>query len=221
MKGYNTIAHENQKYSYQPRHLPHLFTNHNPIFITYRLKFTLPQALIAALNTRKTEWNRELQKLKDEERTEATKSRDGLFFSWFDELLAKAADIPQVLHRADITEIISSAFAYFDNVQYQVLAYCVMPNHIHILILPLKQESGDIYAPSHIIYSWKRWTANQINRVLGRQGNLWQQESYDHLVRDEEELMHTVEYIKENPVKAGLVNSWEHWRGTWVREDLK
>jgi putative transposase len=221
MKRYNTIAQENQKYRYQPRKLPHLFGNYNPIFFTYRLKFTLPQPLIKALNERKAEWHKDLLSLKEAEKAQVIMSKDGLFFTWYDELLAKSQDVPQVLHRADITQIIATAFTHFDKGRYELLAYCVMPNHVHVLILPLKQESGEIFSPSHIIYSWKRWTANRINQILERKGSLWQQECYDHLVRNEDELMHTVDYIIHNPVKAGLAESWEQWQGTWLRDDLR
>ena len=217
----STISPENQKYSYRPRGLPHLFSELHPVFLTYRFKFSLPQTLRDSLNRRKTEWQQELLGTNDAEKALAMHSKDALFFSWYDELLAKSSEVPQILHRDDITKIISSAFHCFDKQRYHLLAYCIMPNHVHVLFIPAKQYSGEIYPPAHIAYSWKRWTSNQINRLLERKGSLWQQESYDHLVRDEEELLHTVNYIKLNPVKAGLVESWEQWQGTWIREDYR
>lgn len=219
MSNHNTVSEQSQKSFYKPRKLPHLFSEHHPVFITYRLKFSLPRPLIKELNTRKAQWQRELQNMKQEERELAQIGENALLFEWYDELLARSEDLPKTLHRADITEIIASAFMYFDNVQCQMLAYCIMPNHVHVLFAPMKQESGEIFAPSRIVYSWKRWTANQINKVLGRKGGFWQQESYDRMVRDEEELLRTINYIVQNPVKAGLVDKWRQWKGSWIRED--
>ncbi|MAU00364.1 MAG: hypothetical protein CL608_24750 [Anaerolineaceae bacterium] len=61
------------------------------------------------------------------------------------------------------------------------------------------------------MHSLKRYTAVEANKVLGRQGQFWQHESYDHIVRDEAELQRIRQYVLNNPVKAGLVDSAEQW----------
>ena len=220
MKRHNTIDTESPKYQYYSRSLPHWFDDDKPIFITYRLKFTLPQAVVDALSERKTQWFKELQSLDGETKQDILKKKDGIFFAWFDELLAKSGDLPQTLRQEAITDLIVDSFKYFDNIRYRLLAYCVMPNHVHVLIYPLKQENGSVYPLSHITYSWKKFTAAEINRLLGSSGNFWQQESYDHLVRDETELARVVNYIIMNPVKAKLVENWEDWHGSWVNKDI-
>lgn len=72
-------------------------------------------------------------------------------------------------------------------------------------------ESPDNLSPlSKIMHSLKSYTANEANRFLGRTGPFWQRESYDHLVRDDRELVRIAEYIAHNPVKAKLVkNAWD------------
>ncbi|MDD3562994.1 MAG: transposase [Candidatus Cloacimonetes bacterium] len=216
MKRHNTIDTENPKAHYRSRSLPHWSNGLSPVFITYRLKFTLPAAKAIELNEMKTEWYKELQSLKSEAKEAKLKTKDGLFFAWFDELISKSDEVPHFLQEKEITDIIADSFRYFDRVRYELIAYCIMPNHVHVLILPLEQENGKAYPLSHITYTWKKFTAAAINRRLAKGGNLWQAESYDHLVRDELELDRVINYILQNPVKAGLVKKWQDWYGTWL-----
>jgi putative transposase len=83
--------------------------------------------------------------------------------------------------------------------QYDLAAYAILSNHMHVLLLPR-------IAPSRLLQSLKGVTARQANLILGRTGEMfWQAESYDHWVRDEGEWKRIVAYIENNPVKAGLV----------------
>jgi REP element-mobilizing transposase RayT len=83
---------------------------------------------------------------------------------------------------------------------YELGAYVVMSNHVHVLLLPK-------ISPSRVMQSLKGATAREANRVLGRTGEtFWQAESYDHWVRDERERERITAYIENNPVKAGLVH---------------
>ena len=93
-------------------------------------------------------------------------------------------------------------------------------NTPHVLIVPLVQDDGNIFPISHIIYTWKKYTATAINKVLGKKGSLWQKESYDSLIRNENGLGQALEYIVNNPVKAGLVEDWRDWKGTYVKSGL-
>lgn len=95
-----------------------------------------------------------------------------------------------------------------------------MPNHVHVLILPRLQENGKIYSISHTVYTWKKYSAAAINKSLGKKGSLWQKESYDSLVMDYQGLGNVLEYIINNPVKAGLVAEWQDWKGTYVQKGL-
>ncbi len=68
--------------------------------------------------------------------------------------------------------------------------------------------------------SLKRHTARQANIVLDRKGALWQDESYDHVIRDNEEYIRIINYVLENPVKAGLVSKWDEWPWTFCKSDM-
>jgi REP element-mobilizing transposase RayT len=88
---------------------------------------------------------------------------------------------------------------------YELEAWVVMPNHVHLLILPR--------VPVPAIMRWlKSWTARQANQLLGRSGQpFWQDESYDHWVRNRQQKDRIARYIEDNPVSAGLVASAEQW----------
>ena len=81
-----------------------------------------------------------------------------------------------------------------------------MPNHVHAVVQPLPG-----YEVPGIVHSWKSFTAKEANRLLGRTGQFWQPEPYDHLIRNENDFKRQVEYVLNNPVRAGLRN-WK-WVG--------
>ncbi len=177
MSIHNTISQNAVKSHYVSHNLPHLFDLDKPIFITYRLKFTLPRRVILEYEEQKSKWLADINILPTAEKLEALKGKDGLFFSWFDDLLERSTEVPKILHRSDITDIIANSFTHFDGLRYKLLAYCIMSNHVHVLIIPQKNQDSDIYSPARITYTWKRYTANLINAALARSGSLWQQES--------------------------------------------
>lgn len=88
---------------------------------------------------------------------------------------------------------------------YELQAWVVMPNHVHLLILP--------HVPMPQVTHWiKGSTAREANQLLGRTGKpFWQHESYDHWVRNEREFQRIVAYIEENPVSAGLAATPDGW----------
>ena len=89
----------------------------------------------------------------------------------------------------------------------ELIAFCIMLNHLHIVFTPLQAESGEPVALETIMHSYKRYTAQQANKVLQREGEFWQHESYDHVARNADELERIVAYVADNPVKAGLVRA--------------
>ncbi len=106
-----------------------------------------------------------------------------------------------------IAALIENALLYFDDQRYCLIAWCIMPNHVHVLI-----ETWPGYPLYKVLHSWKSFTAQKANELLNRQGAFWAREYYDRFMRDEKHLAQTVAYIEQNPVKAGLVQSAELWR---------
>ena len=116
-----------------------------------------------------------------------------------------------------VAALVTSGLHHFDGQRYSLAAWCVMPNHVHVVVQPFagRKNKGGTPVPHtelpDILHSWKSFTAKKANKLLGRSGYFWQAEYYDHLIRDEADFAHAIKYVLENPVKAGLKN-WK-WVG--------
>ena len=114
-----------------------------------------------------------------------------------------------------IGEIVQNALLHFDGERYRLLAWCIMPNHVHTLI-----ETVVGFPLGEVVHSWKSFTANESNRVLNRQGEIWMPDYFDRFIRDAKHYDAVVEYIAENPVKAGLCSNPEEWRWSHLGKPL-
>lgn len=110
------------------------------------------------------------------------------------------------LARPEIAELVAGALRHFNGERYHLSAWCVMPNHVHAVVQPVRGHEL-----SAVLHSWKSFTASKANEALGRSGEFWQKESFDHIVRNADDLERTVRYVKENPGKAKL----GPWRWVW------
>ena len=106
-----------------------------------------------------------------------------------------------------IASIIEENLLKYDGIRYDLLRWCIMPNHVHVLI-----NVNDGVTLSQILKSWRSYTAHEANRVLNRTGRFWMPEYFDRYIRNNEHYINVVKYIDNNPVNAGLVNSPEKWR---------
>jgi REP element-mobilizing transposase RayT len=164
------------------RRLPHQHPDDAHLFVTWRLYGALPAA-----------------------QPDVIYATPGHAFAARDRALAQADGCrwmsdPRVARR--IVEILRAGESQKE--MYQLQAWAVMPNHVHILILPH-------VALPQITHWIKGRSAYEANLLLGRTGAFWQDESYDHWVRNEKELYRVVAYIENNPVAAGLADVPEDW----------
>ncbi len=97
--------------------------------------------------------------------------------------------------------LLESTLLHENGIQYELLAYVIMPNHVHILTAPY--ENVDL---SNLVRTWKSISARKINRLLNRIGPFWLDESFDHIVRSQSHLENFIRYIQGNPEKAHLKN---------------
>ena len=111
---------------------------------------------------------------------------------------------------ARLAPIIVNALQHWHEVKYDLDEYTVMPDHVHVLLCPVRTEGGWVALP-RIVGGLKGWMAHQINRMLGRRGTLWQDETFDHVVRGPKEFGQIARYIWMNPFRAGLVDNPAHW----------
>ena len=94
----------------------------------------------------------------------------------------------------------------WDGERYQLIAWVIMPNHVHILIRLLGDNLW-----SEIMHSIKSYTAHQANKILEASGRFWSVESFDRYIRNADHFRNTISYIEENPVKARLCKEPEDW----------
>lgn len=111
-----------------------------------------------------------------------------------------------ILKKYKVACIVKDSLYYFDNKRYDLTAWVIMPNHVHILIKVYKGESI-----SKIMQSLKAHSARNINRTLGTTGEIWMREYYDRYIRSGEHLDYCMNYIHDNPIKAGLCKRVEDW----------
>ena len=103
------------------------------------------------------------------------------------------------LARPDVAASMEQALLHHDADRYHLLAWCIMPNHVHVLVQPIDTTLG------RLVGNWKGWVAHEANRILGRKGRFWQPDYWDRFIRDADHYRATLRYIENNPVKAGLV----------------
>lgn len=167
------------------RHLPHIYPENAPIFFTWHLHGSLPHARYPPPG----------------------KFNAGQAFVWRDRYLDRTRTGPQYLRNPEIAKVVVDSIHRGEESlgQYQLHAYAVMPNHVHLLITPK-------IAASRLMQSLKGFTAREANKLLGRSGQpFWQRESYDHWARNAEEFSRIKRYIEWNPVNAGLCDTPEDY----------
>jgi len=100
--------------------------------------------------------------------------------------------------------------------KFHLHAAVVMPDHVHLLFTPLQNQAGWPYTVPEILKLIKGTSARSINQLLGHRGPVWQDESFDHVLRSDESLEQKLEYIRQNPVRKGLVNRPEDYLWLWL-----
>ena len=117
----------------------------------------------------------------------------------------------------DARKIVLDSIVFLDGNKFHLYAACVMPNHFHILIRPLKDENGEYYMLDSIMHSIKSYTAHEINKLLNRKGQVWLKDYVDRIVRNDRDKQNVINYILANPVEKGLVKKWVDYPFTWIR----
>jgi carbamoyl-phosphate synthase large subunit len=175
--------------------LPHREQPQATYFVTFRLADSVPQKLLRDWREEQDTWLKFHPKPWDwkterEYHRRFVEQRE----DWLDRGHGSC-----LLRDLRTAEIVADALRFFDGERYHLDAFVVMPNHVHALVQPAGNNSL-----SEILHSWKSFTANEINRVTSGVEELWMHESYDHIVRDWEELLNWRRYIAGNPEKARL-----------------
>ena len=178
---------------YSRGYLPHFDNQRITQSITFRLVDSYPKELVTRTCTeldrselttgqRDLEWRKQAQTILDK----------GYGACW--------------LGNPPIARLVQDALRYFDGTRYHLHAWCVMPNHVHVLIT---QCSGHSLAA--ILHSWQSFSANKANSILGRSGHFWARGYFDRFIRNGQHFAAAVDYIEQNPVSAKLCARAEDW----------
>jgi len=190
-------------------YLPHWNRTGDTYAVTFRLEDALPMEVFERLARERDEKIKQAER-KEEEISEETRKEITCLYREKVESYLNEGHGKCYLADGKIASLVQAALKHFDGERYNLIAWAVMPNHVHTILKPC--EGFDL---PDILHSWKSYTANKANKALGQTGKFWQVEHYDHLIRDEEDFYNQVSYILNNPAKARL----EEWQWVGVNED--
>ncbi len=212
-----------EPHSYR-RNLPHIQPVNACYFVTTRLVDSIPRSILLKLEMEREDFERQLKRIKAEtERADVKREFERKHFKKYDEALDKIACGPVWLGNEHVAKIVMDAVKYYDGIRYELLACCIMPNHIHMVFWmgeenvkrfseSLRRNRVSPYIVTNTMQSIKKYTAIRANRIIKRSGQFWTRESYDHVIRNERSLQRVVNYVLNNPVKAKLVEQPDDWK---------
>ncbi|MEM7316353.1 MAG: transposase [Planctomycetota bacterium] len=195
---------------------PHWRQDGCTYFVTFRLADSVPHKVLAEWKYDRDKWleargcipttnqscSKILEELSSKDRELFVRRFAGRLFRYLDRGYGEC-----YLRDECLRQIIVDSLMFFHGERVTTGDFVIMPNHVHAVMTPLPG-----YELEDILHSIKSFTANEINKVLGRTGTLWMDESFDRIVRDFEELLRTQRYIERNPAKAGLAPSHYSYR---------
>jgi REP element-mobilizing transposase RayT len=187
-------------------HLPHWEKEGAAYFITFRLADSLPKSVFDRIESERQAVLKTAHQLHRPLSSDETKKLQRLSAQLTEHHLDHGTGSCD-LRNSTIAEQVCAALLHFHESRYRLFAWCIMPNHVHVVF---KAFPG--HTLSEIAHSWKSFTASSANRILRRRVSFWQREYYDHLIRDEVELKRAIRYVADNPEKANLKN----WKWVWV-----
>ena len=185
------------------RHLPHWRQDGATYFVTFNLADALPAHKIHQLQSMRRAWEREHPSPRDEATwTEYARK----VFRMVEAAMDAGSGRCWLSHR-EYAKQLQRSILHWHEQRYEVGCLVIMANHCHLTMRPFQG-----YALEHELGSIKRTTARLINNRESLSGQLWQQECYDRIIRDEEHLYRVVQYIGRNPHRAGIPrNLWCRW----------
>jgi REP element-mobilizing transposase RayT len=178
--------------------LPHWHAEHAIYFITWCLADAIPAPVLMRLRAERDAEYERVVRLRGSVTIPEKKMMDAALTDALERFLDQHhGECLLRDHRA--ARIVADSLKHFDGERYNLFAWSVMPNHVHVV---LSCQTG--FDTSSILHSLKGFTSKEVNKLLGRSGTRWQAESYDRCIRDSDELQRTVDYVLGNPIAAGL-----------------
>jgi putative transposase len=212
------MSHFDYQSSYR-RNLPHIQPLGATVFVTFRLAGSLPQNVIEQWK-KERQWLLHIAKTNPSHHERVKTDFERVWFAKFERILDGARVGPVWLRDERVAAIIDESLHYRDGKVYRLDAFSIMTNHVHAVVKPLRivtEGEAEYHALSSIMHSLKGYTSFNCNRILGRAGEFWAHESYDHYIRDAAEWQRIIAYVLNNPLKAGYVKHWQDWKWNYRR----
>ena len=193
--------------------LPHLKKEGATYFVTFRLADSLPAHEVVRLKR---------ERLAILEHARAAKSpltwhEEEQLLAWYCDKMEALLDAGHGacwLSKPEVADLVANAVRFFQGERYELRAWVIMPNHVHVVLWPV---AG--YTLSEILHSWKSYTSKEAKKLLHREDpTFWQKESFDHWIREDDERARLVGYVENNPVKAGFCRQPQDWKWSSAHE---
>jgi len=204
----------------QSRYLPHLERQNGTYFVTLRLAGSVPKLIIEGWKSEREDIQQNAKR-QNRQHTKYEKERLNYLYSKRIENYLDEGYGDCWLKNPKIAQLVIETLKYFDRKRYSLHAWCIMPNHVHVVFNVISTGPESLSDLSPILHSWKSFTAHKANIILSREGKFWQDEYYDHLIVSDEEFAHFVHYTLNNPVKARFCKDWFEWRWTGCSEEIR
>jgi REP element-mobilizing transposase RayT len=192
--------------------LPHWRQDRAAYFVTYRLHDSVPEVLM-------NKWREDRYQWCEEHPRPWSTDTEAEYHKRFSSIIDRHLDDGHgscLLREPANAEIVAGAFHHYDQRNYLLHAWVIMPNHVHVLVSP-----GESDSLNRIVAGWKRFTGTRINARTGASGAFWQKDYFDRLIRDWDHFMNVARYIRRNPIKAKLpVGSFVVYEAPWVARML-
>ncbi len=192
---------DNQRW-YSRGYVPHFSSSDVIQFITYKLHDSVPPVAEEVISARATHQMSPHERLEDH-----------------DDLLDKGYG-SCILKYPEVAKSVIDTWHFHHEKKYHLLGWVVMPNHVHVLIKP--HRNNEI---SRIIQSWKSYSSKKIKMSptgMSIDEKIWMRGYWDRFIRDNDDFYTTLNYIHENPIRAGLVDSAGEWEFSsyikWYRD---
>jgi REP element-mobilizing transposase RayT len=209
---FGTVPRMSETLRFYRRNLPHWLVADASYFVTLRLKDTVPRPVLQQCERERETLKRSA--ISAHAHTELARKH----FARIEHILDTAKPSRSYLLNPDIAVMITRSLDWLEQRGWKVYASVLMSNHVHILMRNFDGQTDAL--PKHLA-SFKSYTAREANRVLKRKGSFWAREHFDHWIRTSQKFESTVAYILNNPVKAGLVSTWQGWKWKTLHHDVE
>lgn len=220
--------------TYHKRKLPHIQPIGATFFVTFNLEGAIPKQVLEQMKKERDDAILNLEKLDNLDASEKSHRKFLLkweFFKKYDSYLDNAAaNGPHWLKNPEVAKMVADRIHEFNGKYYDLLAFCIMSNHVHVLFdfsVQLPSDGSEVTEANYkqlwqVIKLIRGATATFANRILGREGEqFWQEEYFDRYIRNQQHLQNAMRYTVMNPVKAKLCAVWKDYPYTWLKPDLE